>query len=216
MGYLDEQSISIDAILTKKGRELLSRGKQYFNIVQFALADDEIDYRLWNPNHTLGSEYYGEIIENMPILEANANENQMMKYKIVTFAKNITRLPQLSVGITSLILQSGEKHAILPRITNFANANSQFGYTAIVSNSDVLTLTSTKPIPISDIKTTTYSDQFSEKQSVYKFGFEFSIQGRSLSQNKQATVTIIGNETGGREVINVTVLKEAARQQSGI
>ena len=46
MGYLDNSSITVDAILTKKGRELLARGQNEFVITQFALADDEIDYGL--------------------------------------------------------------------------------------------------------------------------------------------------------------------------
>ena len=36
MGYLDNTSVVVDAILTKKGRELLSRQDGSFNITQFA------------------------------------------------------------------------------------------------------------------------------------------------------------------------------------
>jgi hypothetical protein len=54
MGYLDNTSITVDAILTNKGRELLAQGGTSFNITQFALGDDEIDYTLWNPNDTRG------------------------------------------------------------------------------------------------------------------------------------------------------------------
>ena len=54
MGYLDNSSITVDAILTKKGREMLAKGRDNFIISQFALADDEIDYELWNPAHPLG------------------------------------------------------------------------------------------------------------------------------------------------------------------
>jgi len=32
MGFLDNTSITVDAILTKKGRELLARGKNKFKI----------------------------------------------------------------------------------------------------------------------------------------------------------------------------------------
>ena len=70
MGYLNKSVIEVDAILTKKGRERMAMGREFFNPTQFALADDEIDYSLWNPNHPLGSNYYGELIDNMPILEA--------------------------------------------------------------------------------------------------------------------------------------------------
>jgi len=51
MGYLDNTIVTVDAILTKKGRELLARGDGTFNITQFALADAEVDYTLYNPNH---------------------------------------------------------------------------------------------------------------------------------------------------------------------
>ena len=87
MGYLDNSSITVDAILTKKGRELLAKGRQNFNITQFALADDEVDYDLWNPAHPLGSDYYGVVIESMPITEAVPDETQSMKYKLITLPK---------------------------------------------------------------------------------------------------------------------------------
>jgi len=59
MGYLDNSIVTVDAILTKKGRELLARGDGSFKITQFALADDEIDYTLYNPLHPSGSAFYG-------------------------------------------------------------------------------------------------------------------------------------------------------------
>jgi len=71
MGYLDNSSVIVDAILTKKGRELLAKGNNQFNITKFALADDEIDYSLYNPAHPLGTDYYGIAIENLPMLEAS-------------------------------------------------------------------------------------------------------------------------------------------------
>ena len=51
MGFLNNTSITVDAVLTKKGREALARGQDEFNITKFALADDEIDYRLWDVTH---------------------------------------------------------------------------------------------------------------------------------------------------------------------
>ena len=79
MGYLDNTSITVDAILTKKGREILAKGADDFKITQFALADDEIDYSLWNPAHSLGSNFYGIAIDNMPLIEAIPDETQTMK-----------------------------------------------------------------------------------------------------------------------------------------
>ena len=93
MGYLDNTSVTVDAILTKKGREYLASGRGNFEITQFALGDDEVDYTLWNTAHSLGSDYYGEIIENMPVLEAITDENFALRYKLLTLPKNSTSVP---------------------------------------------------------------------------------------------------------------------------
>ena len=97
MGYLNNSVVTVDAILTKKGRELLPRGDGSFKITQFALADDEIDYTLYNPSHPSGSAFYGEAIENMPLLEALVDENQILRYKLVSLPKNTAKLPILEV-----------------------------------------------------------------------------------------------------------------------
>ncbi len=44
MGFLNNTVVTVDAILTRKGRELLAKNDGSFRITQFALADDEIDY----------------------------------------------------------------------------------------------------------------------------------------------------------------------------
>jgi len=84
MAYLDNSSITVDAVLTKKGREILAKGGTSFKITKFALADDEIDYSLWNPLHPSGSDYYGKVIENMPVMEALIDESQAMRYKLIS------------------------------------------------------------------------------------------------------------------------------------
>ena len=97
MGYLDNSSIIVDAILTKKGRELLSRQDGSFRITQFALADDEIDYTLYNENHPDGSAFYGQAIENLPLIEAIPNENNTMISKLTTLPRGPTKIPVLSL-----------------------------------------------------------------------------------------------------------------------
>jgi hypothetical protein len=147
MGYLNNSTITVDAILTKKGRELLARGKDEFKITQFALADDEIDYDLWNPAHPLGSDYYGIIIENMPLVEASADESNVMRYKLVTLPKKTARIPVIQVGQSSITLTSpGQQSTISPTTTNFTSGNATLGYTAILSNSDTATLQVNKPV----------------------------------------------------------------------
>ena len=83
MGYLNNSTRVLDAILTKKGRELLSSGGN-FNVTKFALGDDEIDYQLWDTTHTRGTDYYGAVIDNLPALEPFNDPSEIMKYKLVT------------------------------------------------------------------------------------------------------------------------------------
>ena len=137
MGYLDNTSITVDAILTKRGRELLARGDGSFRITQFALADDEIDYTLYNPNNPSGSAFYGQAIDNMPLLEAFADESQIMKYKLATLPRGTATLPVLSLGRSALTLQQGASEAITPQTLNYLGAASSFetsGYSATIAD----------------------------------------------------------------------------------
>ena len=104
MGFLDNTSITVDAVLTKKGRELLARGQNEFNITKFALADDEIDYNLWDVTHPNGSSYYGAVIENMPLLESFVDENQIMIYKLIPLNKNTTKMPKINIHHSHFII----------------------------------------------------------------------------------------------------------------
>ncbi|OUW11914.1 MAG: hypothetical protein CBD26_00085 [Candidatus Pelagibacter sp. TMED166] len=69
MGFLDNSSITVDAILTKRGREILAAGGD-LNINKFALSDEEVDYTLYDVTHPNGTDSYGSVIENMSLLEA--------------------------------------------------------------------------------------------------------------------------------------------------
>jgi hypothetical protein len=102
MGYLNNAVITLDAILTTKGRQLLAKNDGSFKITQFALADDEIDYTMYNPIHPSGSSYYGEAILNMPLLEAFPQETQIMKYKLVTLPRGTAKLPILDLGYSKI------------------------------------------------------------------------------------------------------------------
>ena len=132
MGYLNNSSIVVDAILTRKGRELLAKGQNEFNITHYALADDEIDYTLWNPDHPLGSAYYGAVIEAMPITEAVPDETQVMRYKLVTLPKNTVRIPVVTVpnnSITLLVKILFLKYILITCINKFQNNTSIFAFT---------------------------------------------------------------------------------------
>lgn len=209
MGYLNNSSVTVDAILTLKGRELLAKGGNEFNITQFALGDDEIDYTLWNTDHPLGTAYYGTIIENMPITEAVPDETQALRYKLITLPKQTVKIPIITVGSYAINLGATGDAIIVPNTLNFANANSNLGYTAILSDSSVADIYVTRSSQNSTSTTTAnYNDPNADAQSVAVSGFEFKVIGKTnLIEDKTATITIIGNETGGSVTINLTVEK---------
>ena len=208
MGYLDNSSVTVDAILTLKGRELLAKGGDAFKITQFAVGDDEVDYSLWNPDHPLGSDYYGVIIENMPITEAVPDETQALKYKLVTLPKQTTNIPVINVGNTSITLAApGNTSTIAPNTSNFQGGNSNLGYTAILSDSSVADIQVTRALQNAVLPTAPrFIGDNEDAQSVAVAGFEFRVIAKTqLLQDKTATITIIGNETGGSVTINLTV-----------
>ena len=70
MSFLDKsQAIFVDAVLTDRGRQLLSKGDN-LNIVKFALSDDGVDYGMFDVTDTRGPDYFDSSILGMPVLEA--------------------------------------------------------------------------------------------------------------------------------------------------
>ena len=204
MGYLDNSSITVDAILTKKGRELLAKGRDFFVISQFALADDEVDYELWNAAHPLGSDYYGIIIENMPIVEAVTDESYSLKYKLLTLPKNTIRIPQIVPNPTSVTLEEGGNQQVIT-LTTKNGGNETLGYTVTLINSDAASIigdgngiaNAADPVgPNEDKRSVTISTNST-----------FTIQSKVLADNVDIStrVVVVGNETGGREEITLTV-----------
>jgi hypothetical protein len=107
MGYINSPTnvITVDTILTKKGRELLSAGKP-LNITKFALSDDEVDYSLWNTGHPSGSDFYGIAIESLPLIEAVPDESKVMKSKLVTLPPGTTTVPIVGTAIPNITFAS--------------------------------------------------------------------------------------------------------------
>ena len=141
MGFLNNTTVTVDAILTKKGRELLAQGTNAFNITKFALADDEVDYRLYDTSHPNGTDYYGAVIEAMPLLEAFPDENHIMRYKLVTLPKNTQKMPVLNVQPGSIKFTAGgglsqPKVTVTPTTANVADAS----YTFILHDQSVVTM----------------------------------------------------------------------------
>ena len=216
MGYLDNSVVTVDAILTKKGRELLARGDGSFRMTQFALSDDEIDYTLYNVTHPSGSSYYGEAIENMPLLEAFPDETQIMKYKLTTLPRGTARLPILSLGYTTITLKQGASVAITPQTLNYLGSNQTFetnGYTATIADARVLGVFN--GVGVNTPEATALNQLTAAGTNVSKTVIGTSINLTATTVNTlfgtatqlQTTLTVIGRDSGARLTIPVTIVK---------
>jgi hypothetical protein len=215
MGYLNSSIVTIDAILTTKGRQLLAKGDGTFKITQFALADDEIDYTLYNPTHPSGSAYYGEAIENMPILEAFPQETQVMKYKLITLPRGTAKLPILDLGYTSIVIKQGASLAITPQTLNYLGGNTfeSSGYTATIS--DVRLMQTFEGVGINTPQATALNSTTTLGTNVSKTVVGTTINIRATTVNTlfgsntslYATLTVEGRDSGARLTIPITVTK---------
>jgi hypothetical protein len=215
MGYLNNTIVTVDAILTTKGRQLMAQNDGTFRITQFALADDEIDYTLYNPNHPSGSAYYGEAIDNMPLLEAFPQENQTMKYKLVTLPRGTARLPILNLNTANIVIPQSGIYTITPQTLNYLGGNTfeTSGYTATIG--DVRTMQTFEGVGINTPAATALNTTTTLGTSVSKTVVGTTINLRATTVNTlfgtntalYTTLTVVGRDSGARLSIPVTITK---------
>jgi len=216
MGYLNNQVVTVDAILTTKGRELLAKNDGSFRITQFALADDEIDYTLYNPSHPSGSSFYGEAIQNMPLLEAFPQETQIMKYKLATLPRGTAKLPVLDLGYTAITLQQGAALSITPQTLSYlgnAQTYETSGYTATISDVRLMSTYTGVGINSDAANTANVNATTTLGTNVSKtiIGTQFNLRATTVNtlfgNNTQlsATLTVVGLDSGARLTIPITI-----------
>ena len=216
MGYLNNTAVTVDAILTKKGRELLARGDGSFRITQFALSDDEIDYTLYNPTHPSGSGFYGEAIENMPLLEAFPDETQIMKYKLVTLPRGTARMPVLDIGYSAITIKQGASLAITPQTLNYLSQTSLIessGYTFTISDVRVLNTYNGVGINTDAAAQLNQTQTIGTNVSKTVIGTTLNLTATTVNTlfgsntSLTATLQVVGRDSGARISIPVTIRK---------
>ena len=216
MGYLNNKTVTVDVILTKKGRELLARNDGSFRITQFSLSDDEVDYTLYNPNHPSGSAFYGEAIENMPIIEAFPDETQDMKYKLITLPRGTAKLPVLEIGYTTITLKQGSSLSITPQTLNYLGTNSTFeasGYVATIGDSRTLNNFEGVGVNTTDVAVLNATQTIGTNVSRTVIGTTINLTATTVntlfgSATTLSTIlTVTGRDSGARLTIPVNITK---------
>jgi len=216
MAYLSNTSVVIDAILTKKGRELLARNDGSFQITQFSLSDDEVDYTLYNPNHPSGSAFYGEAITNMPIIQAFPTDNEIMKYRLVTLPRGTSQLPVVNIGYSTITLPQGGSISITPQTLNYLGATSTYetdGYTFTIG--DVRTTSTFTGVGINTpaAAASNSTQTLGTNVSLTVIGTTLNITATTVNTlfGSNATLytllTVVGRDSGARITVPVQINK---------
>ena len=218
MAYLSNTSVVVDAILTNTGRQLLSQNDGSFQITQFSLSDDEVDYTLYNPNHPSGSAFYGEAIQNMPIIQAFPQSQEIMKYKLITLPRGTAALPVISIGYSSITLAQGASISITPQTLNYLGATSTFeqdGYTATIGDVRVTSafngvgINTTNATALNATGTATVGTNVSKTV----IGTTINITGTTVNTlfgsntTLYTTLTVVGNDSGARLFVPLQITK---------
>jgi hypothetical protein len=217
MAILNPTTVTVDAILTTKGRELLARNDGSFQITQFSLADDEVDYTLYNPNHPSGSAFYGEAIENMPVIQAFPNDTQIMRYKLVTLPRGTSRLPVVSIGYNTITIKQGASLTITPQTLNYLGATSTFesnGYIATIADVRLLSSFQGTGITTTTAGATDLNTTIGSVLSKSQVGTSFTLTGTTINTlfgstltTLTTTITVIGRDSGARITIPINIQK---------
>jgi hypothetical protein len=217
MAILNPTTVTVDAVLTKKGRELLARNDGSFQITQFSLADDEVDYTLYNPSHPSGSAFYGEAIENTPVVQAFPDDTQIMRYKLVTLPRGTSRLPVVSLGYDTITLKQGASITITPQTLNYLGATSTFeanGYVATIADIRLFSSFQGTGITTSTVGNSSLNTTSGAVLSQSTLGKSFTLTGTTVNTlfgtsltTLSTTITVIGRDSGARITIPINISK---------
>jgi hypothetical protein len=217
MAILNNNTVTIDAVLTAKGRELMARNDGSFQITQFSLADDEVDYTLYNPQHPSGSAFYGQAIEAMPLIEAFPDDTQIMIFKLVTLPRGTAKLPVISVGYNAINLRQGSTITITPQTLNYLGATSTFeanGYAITVADVRFLSTFSSTGVAGAEVTATGVTQTLGSSVSQTLIGTSFTLTGTTINTlfgssltQISTTITVLGRDSGARITIPLTITK---------
>ena len=178
MGFLDNSSITVDAILTKRGREILSEGGD-LNIVKFSLSDEEVDYTLYDVTHPNGTDSYGSVIENMSLLEATPNRTNFRSFLVNQ------SLAGAQVVLDSLNYSNVDTNANIALNPSTTGAPTE-QYTFTIENTNIVKFSS------SATSRTLSADSV-------------NLVAQSVNVSATTTVTIIGVTSGITNVVTISV-----------
>jgi len=214
MGYLDNSTITVDAILTKQGRKRLAEGKT-LDISYFSFTDTGVSYTIYNTGHPSGSAKYGEAIENLPQLEALPQaEYSMMRNQLVTLAKGTTAMPVVTDVPNSHTF--GANRTPFTFSANLMNHAEPEGFRLIVPDSTLIASVggATAVTNISGNALRFINTQEIADAAVYHSNNgTFTITPAVTTTDRTMGVTIVSVTSGAHSFMNLTIKKNDNPQE---
>mgnify|MGYP003122773549 CR=1 FL=1 len=196
MGLLDSSTLTVNAMLTTRGRELLST-EGNLDITQFSLSDEEIDYSLYDRKHPAGTNAFGRILENTTVLEASPNRSKLNSYlhNEITAITDI-KLPRLNYPK----VHWNAEISIKPETIGTAEQITE-DYTFSIQNTNVIRFnryfTENQPWQSS-------GDLRSGKINTW-IAKGISVRAKIINPGATTTITVKGNVSGITKVVSMTV-----------
>ena len=213
MGYLDNSSVTVDAVLTKKGREIISNGGS-LNVKHFTLSDTGVDYTLWNAGHESGSAYYGDAIENLPQVEALSHGQYALRNKLVTLGRDTEAMPALEAQPSSHTFTTLTDLNLSVNLVGFTaapGATGTAGMHLLIPDTNIVTSLTGNAVDVTGNALSFITEQDIPSARVYELlgggpNYTFTISPASnLNADKTVTLTFIDILTGTYVTAQLTV-----------
>ena len=208
MGYLNNDSVTVDAILTKHGRRKLANG-QGLGIAKAAFSDDGIDYTLWNSDHPSGSANYGDAITNLPMLEAVPDDSAVMRYKLMTLPRNTVFMPYIQTLADQSLENLEDSISIIPVTGNGSDSSYMFRFTDF----SAVNVTGGTAIDTAGA-TQQFLSQVEIPYSHVRVGSSITLTAKTTNVQRTLTVMVTGTNTGAVSSFDVTIKPNTFVQQS--
>jgi hypothetical protein len=173
------------------------------------------------------------VIENMPLLEAFVDENQLLRYKLTTLPKETAKLPILELPNASMTFNGpGITQAITPNTRNGVDS----AYTFVLQDASIANITpivarSGDPLGERPLerrlpnggfeedfvtmggRTTTpvFLNESERKRSVTITSKAVNIIARSITTQQSTNITVVGLDTGATYNLPITVKADPSK-----
>jgi len=194
MGLFNGTNVSVEAILTTRGRELLSKDSGKLDITKFALGDEEIDYTLYDTTHPNGDVSFGTIIENTIPIEASPTRQNLKSYLVPSnksFHNEKLIVPQ------DVTLKPDTLFIVEP-ITRSGGLELGEDYLFTIQNTNIITFVNETENNKNITKTFT--------------GKKITVSSNRINPGATTTITVRGDDSNLTKTVVVTVESDTINQ----